>query len=215
MNGEKVILFDLGRVVIDFNHLIAVERIKDYCKLKKEDIFSLFFDSDFTDRYERGLITSEDFFKEVKDMLKADITYDEFIPVWTEIFFPVPGMLEILKSLHETYKLYMVSNVNELHFLYVKNKFPQYFKYFSHVFLSYELHLRKPDKKIYQHIIDYIKLPPQNIIYTDDRDELVDAAKKLGIDAFVFRSLDLFKEELTKRNVKFEMTSHQASFPNS
>ncbi len=65
--------------------------------------------------------------------------------------------------------------------------------------------MRKPDLRIYKFIIDYLKSPAQNIVYTDDRIELVEAARKLNIDAFLFESTNSFKEELIKRNIKFDL----------
>ena len=67
--------------------------------------------------------------------------------------------------------------------------------------MSFELGLRKPDRKIYDLIIKHIGLPAGNIIYTDDRKELVDPARQLGIDALVFKSPHSFKSDLKKRNV--------------
>lgn len=201
MKRERVILFDLGRVLIDFDHRIAVRRITKYCTLSEEDIYNLFFDSDITDRYERGLISSEVFFEEVKTMLGASISYSDFLPIWNEIFSPHPGMLALVRSLKDAYKLYMVSNINALHSVYLRKQFSEYFKYFQRLFLSYELKLRKPDEAIYTSIINVIQLPPQHIIYIDDRLELVEAAQRLGIDAFVFESTDSCKRELIKRDI--------------
>lgn len=205
MIDERVILFDLGRVLIDFDHNIAVKRIKNFCSLDEKEIFNLFFDSDITDRFERGVILSSDFFKEVKKMLKAEISYEEFIPIWNEIFTPHAGMYEVVESLKDNYRLYLVSNINKLHFEYLQEKFADHFKFFNYIFLSYELGLRKPDLKIYKLIIDYINTRPQNIIYTDDRVELIDAAKKIGIDAFQFVSVASFKKELLKRDIELGM----------
>lgn len=201
---EKAILFDLGKVLIDFDHSIAVKRIRPFCRLDEKSIYNLFFDSNLTDRFERGVILPFDFFKEVKNLLGANLSFEEFLPIWNEIFTPNPKMLEIVESLKDNYNLYLVSNINELHFKYLKERFPEYFLYFKYIFLSYELGLRKPDSGIYKFIIDYLKLPAQNIIYTDDRLDLVEAAKKLGIDAFQFKSIDSLKEELIKRNIKFD-----------
>lgn len=205
MTEERMILFDLGRVLIDFDHTIAVKKISKYCSLDETGIFNLFFDSDLTDKYEKGLISSLEFFQKVKSMLKARISYEEFVPIWNEIFTPHLGMSEIIESLKDNYSLYLVSNVNKLHFEYVQRQFGDHFKFFSYLFLSYELGLRKPDPKIYKLIIDYLKVRPQNIIYTDDRVELIDAALKLGLDAFLFKSTDSFKKELSKRNIKFDL----------
>ncbi|MDD5005012.1 MAG: HAD family phosphatase [Candidatus Omnitrophica bacterium] len=205
MTQECVILFDLGRVLIDFDHNIAVKRMKHFCSLDENNIYDLFFDSDLTDRFEKGLISSLEFFQELKARLNAKISYEEFVPIWNEIFTPHPGMREIVESLKDNYSLYMVSNINELHFKYLQQQFKDYFVYFSYIFLSYELKLRKPDLKIYELIIDYLKIPAEKIIYTDDRPELVNAAKKLDIDAFVFESTAVFKEELIRRNIKFDL----------
>jgi len=205
MTDERVILFDLGRVLIDFDHTIAVKKMMHFCTLDEKGIYNLFFDSGITDKYERGLISSQDFFKEAKRMLNAEISYQEFVPIWNEIFTPHPGMREIVESLKDNYGLYMASNINKLHFEYLHERFNDCFKFFNYLFLSYELGLRKPDLKFYRYVLDYLKQKPQDVIYTDDRIELVFAAKELGIDAFQFISTDLFKEELAKRNIKFDL----------
>ena len=164
MIDEHVILFDLGNVLMDFDHHIAVRKIKPFCGLDEKDIYNLFFDSTITDRFEKGLISSFDFFQEAKRLLNAKISYEEFVPIWNEIFIPHPGMLEVLELLKDNYSLYLVSNINELHFKYLEEKFKEYFRYFSYIFLSYELNLRKPDEKIYKFILDYLKLPAPNVI---------------------------------------------------
>jgi putative hydrolase of the HAD superfamily len=204
MKDQKVILFDLGKVLIDFDHRIAVQRIKQFCSLDEKSIYSLFFDSNVTDKFEKGLISPLDFFEQVKNMLGARIHYEEFVPIWNEIFTHHPGMLEILGLLKDNYNLYLVSNINKLHFEYLKKQFNEYFEFFNHLFLSYEMGLRKPDLMIYKFIINYLKTSPDNIIYTDDRIELITAAKGLGMDAFLFISTVSFKEELYKRGIEFD-----------
>ncbi|MFC1752701.1 HAD family hydrolase [Thermoproteota archaeon] len=201
MKKDRVILFDLGRVLFDFDHLIAARKISKDCSLSEKEIYDLFFDSQLTDKYERGVVTSFDFYKEVKKILDIDIDYEGFIPIWNDIFFPVPGMLEVIESLKVRYPIYLASNTNELHFLHLEEQFPEYFRCFRYLFLSHQLGLRKPDPLIYNFIISYIKTDPGNIIYIDDRKELVEPAKNLGIDAFVFHSVDSMKEELAKRNI--------------
>lgn len=203
MKEKRVILFDLGNVLIDFDHRTAVNRIRKHCALGEEEIYNLFFDSDVTDRYERGLITSLEFFRELKHMLHASISYNEFVPIWNDIFFAHPGMLEVLYALKGTYDLYMVSNINELHYLYLKEMFPNYFNCFKKLFLSYQLKMRKPDPEIYAHIIFFLRLSAHQIIYVDDRPELVEAAKKLHIDAFAFESTDACRETLAEHDIIF------------
>ena len=205
MNSNKIILFDLGKVIFDFDHMIAAAKMSVHCSLTKEEIYNLFFDSDLTDKYERGQISSQDFFVGVKTMLKANIAFKEFVPIWNEIFWPMEGMYEILDTLKGQFRIYLVSNVNELHFDHLHNKFPEYFQFFDYLFLSYKLGLRKPDLSIYQLIIKDLNMSPSQIIYTDDRIELVEPAKEIGLDAFVFKSKEQFIGELRKRNINLNL----------
>jgi len=213
IKDNRVFLFDLGRVIIDFDHRIAVGKIKKYCSLAENDIYDLFFDSNITDRFEKGKLSPQDFYREIKNMLKIDISYEEFAPIWNEIFTPHPGMLEVLETLKNGYSLYMVSNINQMHYEYLKDKFSQYFKYFKHIFLSYELGLRKPDPRIYEYIINKIKFMPKDIIYIDDRPELINSAKTIGIDAFVFNSTSDLIKELAKRDIKLDQACPQITSP--
>ena len=83
----------------------------------------------------------------------------------------------------------MLSNTNKLHFDYVKRKYPVINKFGSY-FLSYKLHSRKPDKKIYAGVLKGTGLKPREIIYFDDMPEFVRAASKMGFNAFVMKSSD-------------------------
>ena len=203
MSEKRVILFDLGRVLIDFDHRLAVEKISKHCAITEEEIYALFFDSCLTDRYERGKITSLQFFQELKSLLTLSLGYEEFVPIWNEIFTPHPGMLEMLEGLKERHDLYMVSNINELHYQYLAETFPEYFNCFRHLFLSYELKMRKPDEEIYSFILSFLKLPARQVIYIDDRPELVAAARRLLFDAFVFVSTEDCRQQLEKRSIGF------------
>jgi len=201
MKNNKVILFDLGRVLFDFDHMIAARRMQKFCTFSDQELYNLFFDSALTDLYERGRISSHEFYQRVKDQIRADISYELFASLWSEIFTPKQDMFELLQLLRNDFELYLVSNVNELHFSHLKKHFPQYFKFFRHMFLSYELGMRKPDREIYEHIIKHIQKPPSSIVYVDDRVELIEPAQALGIDAFVFTDSNALREELKKRDV--------------
>ena len=61
-NGYDSILCDLGNVLINFDHRVAVKKILGLTPKKEEDIYQLFFDSGLTKLYEEGKITSLDFF---------------------------------------------------------------------------------------------------------------------------------------------------------
>ena len=65
----KVVLFDLGKVLVDFDHQRSAQRIASFCKKTPQEIYALFFESPATIAFEAGKISSQDFYLEVKNFL--------------------------------------------------------------------------------------------------------------------------------------------------
>jgi len=203
-NGKiKAVIFDLGNVLVDFDHRIAAKRISKFSDKAPEDIFNLFFDSNLTELFEEGKISPQDFFAGVKETLNSPLKYEEFLPIWNEIFFLSEknrAVYNLAKSLDKSYKLAMLSNINILHHQYLRDRFPM-FDIFPHIITSYEVGARKPKGQIYKKAIELLGAAPEEVFYTDDRPELVDSAKALGINGFVFRSADQLKKDLGSAGV--------------
>jgi glucose-1-phosphatase len=203
-NKYDVIFCDLGNVLINFDHKIAVRKIL-YGTLKNEqEIHQLFFDSNLTKDYEEGKISSLDFFKKVKDSLGLDadynksmsIWYTNFLPIWNNIFFEVTlnkNMQNLIREAKGQYKLVMISNINETHFEYLKNVMP-IFKEFDKFILSYQIGFRKPAKEIYDAALKSVNAEPSKVFYVDDRADLVKAALSFGINGIVLNGEEAFKK---------------------
>lgn len=201
----KVILFDLGRVLVDFDHKRAAERIASFCPKTPAEIYNLFFESPATIDFEAGKITPENFYLQVKEMLGLKLSYQSFVPIWNDIFSLSPKNRSIFKlanTLRARYKTALLSNINILHYEYVKKNFPV-FGVFDRVFLSFELGMIKPDKEIYNKVIQELEVSPQEVFYTDDRVDLVESAKALGIRGCVFENFEQLTRDLTAAQVTF------------
>lgn len=68
---------------------------------------------------------------------------------------------------------------------------------FSHMILSYELGVTKPDPRIYQIAIDRFGLLPEEIVFIDDQTLYIEAAKEQGMQGIVYTNLQALKTELT------------------
>lgn len=197
-NHIKAVIFDLGRVLIDFDHWIAADKISKFTEIKPEEIFPLFFDSGLIQSFEEGKISAKDFFSEVKKILSLGIGFEEFLPIWNKIFFITEqnkAVYELAKSLKGRYKVAMLSNVNELHFEYLKKEF-QIFDAFDYVLTSYGLGRIKPHPEIYQMALKIIGAEASQTFYVDDRPELITEAGKLGIHSFVYKGIGQLKKDL-------------------
>ena len=94
----------------------------------------------------------------------------------------------MLKYLKESgYKLYYLSNWGKSSFELSKKKgIFDIIKYFNGGIISYEVGLQKPDKSIYQLLLDKYKIDPKKTIFYDDKKENVESAKKVGINGVLF-----------------------------
>jgi HAD superfamily hydrolase (TIGR01509 family) len=200
----KAVIFDLGRVLIDFDHTIAAKRISRFTDKTPRQIYNLFFDSDLTIRFEEGKISPQDFFLKVKETLQAKLDYDSFLPIWNEIFFLTPNnraVHALAKRLQRHYQTVLLSNVNILHFAYVKKEFAV-FDVFHHIVASFEAHAIKPKPAIYKRVLGLVACQPQQFFYTDDRAELVEGAAALGIRSFVFKDPEQLQRDLASVGVQ-------------
>jgi len=190
------IFCDLGNVLINFDHRIAVKKILRLTPKDEQDIYQLFFDSGITKDYEEGKISSIEFFKKVKDSLELDINYNKFLPIWNDIFFETllnKKMQNLLKAVKGKYKLIMISNINETHYEFLKKKMP-IFGEFDKLILSYEIGFRKPAREIYDAALKSVNTAPSKAFYVDDRADLIEAALGYGIKGMAFDGEEAFKK---------------------
>ncbi|MFA5357188.1 MAG: HAD family phosphatase [Candidatus Omnitrophota bacterium] len=200
----KAVIFDLGNVLVDFDHMIAARRISEFTDKAPRDIFDLFFDSELTALFEEGKISVPDFFSGVKSMLNSRLDYERFLPIWNEIFFLSENnraVYELAKILKGRYKTALLSNVNTLHFDYLRNNFPV-FDVFDKIITSFEAKARKPEPSIYNKALEALGSSPGETFYTDDRKELVESARGLGIRSFVFKDAKQLRKDLSESGVE-------------
>lgn len=95
-------------------------------------------------------------------------------------------MLRALKM--AGYKLYILSNWGKWHFeeLQKRNEFREFLQYFDGGIVSYQVGLKKPDRKIYEILIDKYNINPSSAVFYDDKPENIQAAKEVGLNAVVF-----------------------------
>jgi len=201
----KVLLFDLGRVLVDFDHLRAAQRIAGFCSKTPAQIYDLFFESGVTIAFEAGKITPEDFYLQVQQMLDLKLSYVSFEPIWNDIFFLSAKnrlVFGLVNSLRVNYKTALFSNINILHYEHLKKNFPV-FGAFDKIFLSFQMGLVKPDKEAYNVVIQGLGVVPEEIFYTDDRPELVESAKSLGIQGCVFTNFSQLVSDLGNHGITF------------
>lgn len=201
--GKKYdcLIFDLGNVVLGFDYNRAIRKLRQKSDVDDKKAHELFFDSDLTKMHDKGLISSRGFYKKVKNELGLKLGFGEFASFWNEIFFENKLVTHLIRKIKKNYRLLLLSNTNKLHFDYIKKKF-DVIKLFDEIIVSYKAHALKPEPEIYKLAIKKARTHPNKILYTDDREDLVEAARSAhGIDAVIFKNAEDLRRILTQKSI--------------
>ena len=197
----EVILYDLGNVILPFSHYQIAEKLSRFSHKKEfqdpQRIFSYLFDfqNGVINSYEVGEVSSGKFFKSLKESLDLSISFEQFIPIWNDIFTENQEVSKIILSQKGKWKLGLISNTNPLHFDYGLKKFP-ILRTFDKWILSHEIGYKKPAIEIFQRAIEWASIEPEKILFIDDIKKHVEIAVSLGMQGIHFISAEQLEEEL-------------------
>lgn len=180
MKTPEAVIFDLGKVLVDFDYGIAAKNILARCDGRGCDLKKLIDQSPLLLRYETGLLTSQDFFNEVQAAsgFLGDLT--EFAPLFGNIFSTIDSMVAFNGALRRRgIPTYIFSNTNELAIASIRQRFP-FFRNFTDFILSYEHRSMKPEAKIYEVVERISGKRGDALLYIDDRLENIEAGAKRG-----------------------------------
>ncbi|KAJ53591.1 putative hydrolase of the HAD superfamily [Clostridium tetanomorphum] len=188
----KNVIFDLGNVLINFNPMEYLhKKVSD--KEKIQEIFEEIFLSEEWAMLDKGVITEEEAIERICSRSNGN---DELIRVvmdnWYEMLTPIEDIVETLKRLKDKgYKVYYLSNFHMLAFENVTNRH-EFFKYFDGGVVSFKEKLLKPEKDIYNKLIERYKINPKESVFIDDTEINIEGAKKLGFNTIHFKdNIDL------------------------
>jgi len=201
----KAIIFDFGNVICRFTNDILRERIADLTGKTKEEIFELVYkNSDLTHRFETGSVSNQEFFEELSEICELKVSYDELKKIYSENkFTPVEGMEKLIEELKGKYKIGLLSNTSSWDYDYILKDTP-IVKTFNTITTSFGVKAMKPNPKIFEDALNKLKLRPEECIYTDDILEYVEAAKKIGMKAVQFTTIEKFESDLKELGVEIK-----------
>ena len=176
----KAVVFDLGKVLVDFDYSIAARRIAARGKMTLLEIAAYINQSPLFAEYELGHVTTQQFYDEIRKVtgFRDDLT--EFSSCFADIFTEIEPMVQIQAELQQRgMPAYVFSNTNELAVEHIRRNFPFYSKFDSCI-LSYEHGAMKPDARLYEVVERQSGRRDAEILYLDDRPENIAAGAARG-----------------------------------
>jgi putative hydrolase of the HAD superfamily len=195
------LIFDLGKVVVDFDPLRALRRLDGKSPFSAAEMLEKMKKAEAMARFEKGEISTLDFFHEITQWLELNISFEEFTFIWSDIFLPDLILDEsFFAPLKPHYRLLALSNTNAMHTRHLRARF-SVLNIFDKLILSFEVGAMKPDPPIYQAAMEAAGTSPDRIFYVDDLNENLKEARKLGWTAVLFTDKQQLEEDLRRHAI--------------
>ncbi len=212
MKDIKVLLFDLGGVIIDIDPSITINALKSMSKKSSEDFNALDYKHykeessllNFFFEYEKGNINDDKFRDGIRKFANFDLSNDKIDHIWNYVIVKInQDLLDVVLSLKNRYKIMILSNTNFIHKVYYDKLVVDIYgktlkQLFDKVFYSYEIRSRKPELEIYQKVIDESSYSGKEILFFDDMKENLEIPKVIGMKTHHVEDITLTKQFLKK-----------------
>lgn len=185
---NRFVYFDLGKVLVHFEHSLAVEQLASLASRPNSLVQQVVFDSELQNRYETGLVTSQQFASEINRALDAALPEQSILAATSAIFEPNPAIMEAIELLKQNgVSMGILSNTCPAHWEWIlAQQWPMFGDWFSTIVLSYEVQAMKPAERIYEVCEQRAGCSGTQIFFTDDRADNIAAAARRGWSTYQF-----------------------------
>ena len=182
------IIFDLGKVLVDFDWSIAAKKIAARSTAPPEKFHQHLATSELLWQYECGQISRQKFFETISGVIGFQGSHDEFNGYFAAIFTEMPGTIALHEELRQRgFRTFILSNTNDLAIEHVRRNFP-FFAGFDGYIFSYEVGALKPQPEIYAAMEKLTGRRGGDLVYLDDRVENIAAGAARGWRAILHES---------------------------
>ncbi|NOY12719.1 MAG: HAD-IA family hydrolase [Deltaproteobacteria bacterium] len=187
------VVFDVGRVLIDFSYTRFITTLRqqgaECCGIEE------FLERVDLIGYEHGEVSSREFLEQVNGLLKERLPEAELIAAWNDLFTPIRAMLQLAGALKSHCGVYLLSNTSELHWRHIQQAYGLD-KICHDRLASYEVGVMKPAPEIFAAACGRFDLCPETSVFVDDLEDNVRAAVACGWHGIWHRSFAVTRAEL-------------------
>jgi len=188
MENIRAVLFDYGLVLSGPPDPAAREEMKQILGVDEERFRAIYWRH--RDDYDRGTLNSVAYWERVAHDLHRPLDAKKLSALiaadnahWTQ---PNQAMIDWAAALQSAgIKTGILSNIGDAMEAGIVARFP-WIADFTHRTFSHRLGIAKPDAAIYQHSAEGLGVPTGEILFVDDREENVAAARAAGMHAIQY-----------------------------
>lgn len=200
-----IVVLDLNGVFFTNGFPLGVKRIAEHTGLSHESVEQL-FTTPHAKTYRAGLSDAELFWNDVERSLH-ELGVAFHLPAVKELLFssyvPVEESRAFVERLRQgRIPVAFLSNnpADRVRYLHAKHGF---LKHFDFGVFSFEAGARKPDKKIYGHLLRKCAKDPSHVVFVDDKEENLIPARELGMKTILFTGIAQLEKDLNSLGLDF------------
>jgi putative hydrolase of the HAD superfamily len=199
MNSPHVVVFDLGKVLLDFDYGRAAKHLAEESSVTALQVQEFIDHSSLLIRYEKGQLSRQEFFEEVRALTGYRGSLETFSEFFANVFTPIEPMVQLQERLQAAeIPTYIFSNTNDIAIEHIRETYPFYHRFDGHI-LSYERGFMKPEQELYEMMEEMCGQRGSSILYLDDREENIQAGLDRGWTALVHAEPDTSVRWVTDR----------------
>lgn len=185
LDGVRNVVFDFGGVLVDLDKGAAVRAFRRL-GIDVSAYIGQSGQSGVFGALERGEMSEDEFCASVSRMAGRVLTRGEVCAAWNSMLTGIPSeRLDVVRSLRGRYGVYLLSNTNAIHWEYSVSVLCRDLpSCFDGVFLSYEMHMVKPDEAVFCAVLREAGLRAGDTLLIDDSLENCSAAEECGMRVF-------------------------------
>lgn len=191
MEGIKNLIIDLGGVIINLTRNRCIEAFEQLgVEDIRENVVNNYQHKDLFMQLELGRITADEFHEGIRKLSRQSLTDAQIDAAWVAMLGDVPAdKLSLLLDLKKKYNTFLLSNTNIIHWEWIKRTFFtteqwQASDFFHHIYLSYELHMAKPDADIFEYVLSHASIRPEETLLIDDASPNCRTAGAIGMRTY-------------------------------
>ncbi len=183
----KNVVLDLGGVLYDIDPERTIAGLKDLLLPEAANSISEESITEMVHAMETGRWTDEFFITKVKESCKPGVTEEDILKAWNMILINFPEhRVDMVKSLSEKYRLFLLSNTNDIHIRHFEALFLDKYGFplpdlFEKIYYSSVIGMRKPDINAFLHVLDDSGLKASETVMVDDRRDNCEGAQSAGM----------------------------------
>ena len=180
----KNVIFDCGQVLIRYNETEIAAHYVDTPE-EAEFLGRIAMARKYWNRFDEGTLTEADYLEQVKKELPEHLhkAVEKLVWGWIGNCPMIDGMEDIVRDVRKAgKKLYLLSNFNQR----LRTEPYPILSEFDALVISGEINKVKPDRAIYDYLLNTYALNPEECIFIDDNPANIAMAESLGITGYLF-----------------------------